>query len=100
MSKKGIPILFSVVFLLYIVTPTIFMIVDEAVDVSILFSTSEEKEKGKHVDIDILFSMTQTNNFDLVFSFSERNLEYFDKKYTKPHINIISPPPELSNIIV
>ncbi|MFT4575131.1 MAG: hypothetical protein ACI9SI_000029 [Polaribacter sp.] len=97
MSKKGLSIFFSVVFLLFIVAPTILVMVDDSVDVSIVFSTSEEEEKGneKSLDIEALFSMLKTNNYNLVFTFPENSLEHIDKRYTKPHLNIISPPPEL-----
>lgn len=95
MSTKGIFILFSVAFLLYTVAPTILIIVNDTPDVSILFSSEEEEKEEKHLDIEVLFSITQTNNSDLTNTFSEMRLDYFDKKYTKPNLNIISPPPDI-----
>ena len=70
--------------------------VDDSVDVSIVFSTSEkeEKENKENLDIEVLFSMIKINNYGLVFTFSENRLEYVDKKYTKPQLKRISPPPE------
>lgn len=96
MSKKIVSILFSVIFLLFIVTPTIIVMVDSSIDVSMAFSASEEEEKGneKNLDIEILFSKLKTNDSDLVFALSENNLGYYFKNYPKPHLNLISPPPD------
>jgi len=98
MSKKGFSILFSVVFLLFIVAPTILVMVDDSVDVSIVFSNSGEDEK-ENLDIEVLFSVIRTNTYGLAFTFLDTSLEYIDKRYTKPHLNIISPPPDTHIII-
>jgi len=96
MSKKIVSIFLSVIFLLFIVTPTIIVLVDDTIDVSIAFSASEEEEKGneKNLDIEVLFSNLKANESDLVFAVSENNLGYYFKNYPKPHLNLISPPPE------
>jgi hypothetical protein len=96
MSKKIVSIFLSVIFLLFIVTPTIIVMVDDTIDVSIAFSASEEEEKGneKNLDIEVLFSNLKANESDLVFAVSENNLGYYFKNYPKPHLNLISPPPE------
>ena len=96
MSKKIVSIFLSVIFLLFIVTPTIVILVDDTIDVSLAFSASEEEEKGneKNLDIEVLFSTLKTNDSDVDFSESESNLGYFLKNYPKPHLNLISPPPE------
>lgn len=96
MSKKIVSIFLSVIFLLFIVTPTIIILVDDTIDVSLAFSASEEEEKGneKNLDIEVLFSTLKTNDSDVDFSESESNLGYFFKNYPKPHLNLISPPPE------
>ena len=62
MSKKGLSILFSVVFLLFTVAPTILLIVDDSVDVSVVFSTSDEEEKGnkKNFDIEVFLLVIKT----------------------------------------
>ena len=96
MSKKIVSIFLSVIFLLFIVTPTIIVMVDDTIDVSIALAASEEEEKGneKNLDIEVLFSNLKTNESDLVFAISENNLGYYFKNYPKPHLNLISPPPE------
>jgi hypothetical protein len=70
--------------------------VDDTIDVSIALAASEEEEKGneKNLDIEVLFSNLKTNESDLVFAISENNLGYYFKNYPKPHLNLISPPPE------
>jgi len=96
MSKKIVSIFLSIIFLLFIVTPTIIVLVDDTIDVSIAFSASEEEEKGneKNLDIEVLFSNLKANESDLVFAVSENNLGYYFKNYPKPHLILISPPPE------
>lgn len=90
MLKKGISVLFSAILLLFIAAPTIITIVDDTVDVSYVFSTSEEKEKG----FEIIFSNEKPYESNLISSSTENNLGYFYKNYPKPHLNLISPPPE------
>ncbi len=68
------------------------MILDDTVDISVFYSLSEEEEEIKHAkllfsdneeDLDYLRSVLKTNN-----------LCYFFKNYSKPHLNLISPPPD------
>ena len=96
MSKKVISTFLYVAFLLFITTPTILLIVDDTTDVSMFFSASEEEEKGseKDLDIELLFSFTENNYSLLVFTSTNKNMDYLHKNYPKPHLNIISPPPE------
>jgi len=97
MSKKGISIFFSIAFLLFIVTPTILLVVDDTIDVSVIFSNSEEEEKGseKEVSIEVFLASIDVNDYCFNFIATENKLVYFYKKYTKPQVNIISPPPDL-----
>lgn len=96
MFKKTVSIFFAVLFLGLISAPSIIVLIDDSIDISIVFSTSEEEEKGneKHLDIEIFVSKVKTNESDLVFDFSENNMGYYNKKYPKPHLNLISPPPD------
>ncbi|PWK20447.1 hypothetical protein [Xanthomarina spongicola] len=98
MSKKVVSIFLSVVFILFIVTPTVIMIVDDTIDISIVYSTSEEEERGheKQIDKEILFSNLKSNESDFVFNSTENSVGYCNKKYAKPHLNLISPPPQLN----
>lgn len=102
MSKKVKAIFFSVAFLLFITAPTIIMVVDSTIDLSVIFSISEEEEKNNEegLNIQIYFTSTILNQSQLFLTTTENNLVYFVKKYTKPHLNIISPPPDSKHIIV
>ncbi len=92
MSKKTIAILFSVLFLAFITAPTIIIAVDNSVDVSIFYSiTEEENENLKLPFPDNAFKGLE----NLLVMDSKENLGYFFKHYPKPHLNLISPPPEL-----
>ena len=97
MFKKTVSIFFTLLFLGIISAPSIISAIDDSIDISIAFSTSEEEEKGneKHLDIEVFVSKEKTNESDLVFDSSENNLGYYNKNYPKPHLNLISPPPEL-----
>ncbi|UPS92702.1 hypothetical protein [Bizionia sp. M204] len=95
MSKKTIAILFSILFVAFISAPSIIVAVDENVDVSIFYSiTEEENENFKfplfNSDFNELENLYATNAQDY--------LGYYFKNYSKPHLNLISPPPDY-NII-
>ena len=91
MLKRNIAIFFTVLFMAIITAPSIIMAVDNSIDISVFYSLSEEEEN---------------NNFKLVFSeaneeinlfkdlFKKNNLSYFFKNYSKPHLNLIFPPPD------
>ncbi len=95
MLKKTIPIFFSVTFLLVIVMPAVFAMVDDGFDTSIIFSVSEEEEKGCEKDLDIEFLLFDMNSNYSDFKLSEDGMVYFYRKYTKPNLSVIYPPPEL-----
>ncbi|GAA4935744.1 hypothetical protein GCM10023314_05100 [Algibacter agarivorans] len=96
MSRRIVSILLSSLFLLFLTAPTIIFLVDDSVDVSAFYASSEEEEKAseKNKEIELLF--LELNNSDLDFASSEveNNLGYYFKNYPKPHLNLISPPPE------
>ncbi|WP_422091054.1 hypothetical protein [Tenacibaculum ovolyticum] len=102
MSKKVKAIFFSVAFLLFITAPTIIMVVDNTIDVSVIFSISEEEEKNNEegLNIQIYFNPIILNQSQLFLTTTENNLVYFFREYTKPHLNIISPPPDFKLITV
>ena len=95
MPKKRTIILFSLVSLLFIVSPVAHVITQNSLDVSEIFSNSEE-EKGneKHLDFEILLPLLKSNNSQY-FAYSKKSaLAYVSKRYSKPRLNIISPPPD------
>ncbi len=82
-----------VIFMGFITAPSIITILDDSIDISVFYSLAEEEEKGGEK---ILFFAANAIESDFNLIESENNLEYFFKKYTKPHLNLISPPPDLS----
>nr|WP_321228976.1 hypothetical protein [uncultured Psychroserpens sp.] len=91
MNRKIIAILFSVLFVALITAPSIIIAIDDSVDVSIFYSITEEEEKETLK----VFPMNELNEEDyFLTSNSNDNLGYFFKNYLKPHLNIISPPPD------
>ncbi|MDD7884771.1 hypothetical protein [Flavivirga sp. 57AJ16] len=96
MSRNIISICFSIIFMLFLTTPTITAILDDSIDISFFFSLSEEEEKGgkKNKNVEVLFFDLHVNELDFASNETENDLEYYFKKYPKPHLNLISPPPD------
>ncbi|WP_452224870.1 hypothetical protein [Lacinutrix chionoecetis] len=90
MSKKIVSIAFSVFFLLFIAAPTVVTIVDDTIDTSIFYSVTEEENKS----FELTINETSYENEAFFVSMQKQHLEYYFKKYPKPHLNLISPPPE------
>ncbi len=94
MFKKTVSIFFTVLFVGIISAPSIITVVDDSIDVSILYSLSEEEEETKNLEIIVSENNEETNL--LGFSLKFQNSSYQFKNYPKPHLNLISPPPEYS----
>jgi len=101
MSKRSIiSISLSILFLVFTVAPTIIVMIDDSIDISCFYISEEEEEKGseKNKDQDVIFSeYIITENYQALNK-EKNNLIYYFKEYSKPHLNLISPPPELSII--
>ncbi|MFV0540439.1 MAG: hypothetical protein ACK5MZ_04260 [Aestuariibaculum sp.] len=94
MAKTSIAIFFTVLFMALIVTPTVIVALDNTFDTSIFYSMAEEEENGKQKNVLSPFSL---QNNDMTTNFELKNLLAFSyqfKKYAKPHLNLVSPPPE------
>ena len=91
MNKKAIAYFFSIVFMAFIMAPTVIVALDKSIDTSIFYSLAEGE--NNHV-ITPLFS--EQNNFSAFVSESTNEKlfasAYID--YSKPHLNLVSPPPE------
>lgn len=85
------------IFLAFLIAPTIIVIVDDSIDISMFYSTSEEEEKGseKNKNSETLFSEIDTYGSDFTSNNTENNTGYYFKNYQKPHLNLIFPPPDL-----
>ncbi|WP_232731939.1 hypothetical protein [Confluentibacter lentus] len=76
-----------------IVAPSIIAAIDDSIDTSIVYSLTEEEEHSK-TKIVINFSL---HYHDALSDFILNSNEYFSyqfKSYSKPHLNLISPPPD------
>nr|WP_321234734.1 hypothetical protein [uncultured Psychroserpens sp.] len=97
MSRNLLAIFFSIFFLSLTTVPTIVMVVDSSIDVSIFFDISEEeeeKESKKNKEFEVFVIDLDTELEDLKSTNSKEDLAYKFKTYPKPHLNLISPPPE------
>ena len=76
--------------------PTIAFIVDKNVDICLVSDINEE-EKGNETfkNIEIIFSDSDSSKDSFLDLKNENLFEYYFKKYSKPHLNLISPPPDL-----
>ena len=100
MSRRVISIWFSVIFVAFLAAPTIITLVDDSIDISVFYASTEEEEKGheKNKDFEKIFIENPKIESTLVQIEIKDDLAYISKKYPKPHLNLISPPPE-QNII-
>ncbi|PKQ44986.1 hypothetical protein [Confluentibacter flavum] len=93
MFKKTIAISFTVIFMALIIGPSIIATLDDSIDTSIFYSLAEEEENCKS-KIVVTFSLY---NNDSLSDFTLNHYEFFTyqfKNYSKPHLNLISPPPD------
>ncbi len=98
MSRTTITSLFLCLFLSLIIAPTVIVAVDDTIDISVVLTNSgdEEEEQGteEKLVIEFLFTATKELQSSLVIIPLGDGLTYFYKKYPKPYLNIISPPPD------
>ena len=96
MKRNLISLLFSTMFLLFLTAPTVILIIDNSADVSCFFISSEEEEKGheKSKDKELMIYDVLNETAILDSNEIENNSAYFFKNYSKPHLNLISPPPD------
>ena len=94
MKKRGVSLFFSVLFLLFIGLPTILTMVDNSIDISLVITTPDDEESEKNLEFQVMFPQVKSNNSGISVSYLKINLLYFSKKYGKPYLDIISPPPD------
>ncbi|TXE13233.1 hypothetical protein FUA26_03335 [Seonamhaeicola algicola] len=85
-------------FVVFLTTPTIVTLIDSSIDISMYYTSAEEEEKGNEKTKNCEKLFFENPHIESAFSLieSEDNLGYYIKKYPKPHLNLISPPPELN----
>ena len=95
MTKKcqyNIAVFFTILFMAIISAPSVIMSIDDSIDTTYIFGENEEEEKEC---FKLLFEITpQVSGNYFVDIINTNNDCYTFKKYSKPHLNLISPPPE------
>ena len=94
MYKKTIAIFFTILFVGIIITPTVIVALDDSIDTSVFYSLNEEEENGKTKNIISPYSLQQQVAITDYLSKTNKQFSYQFKNYPKPHLNLISPPPE------
>jgi len=95
MHKNKIAVFFSIVFLTLIIAQTIITMVDSSVDISSIYSNSEkESESQKGEKEKIVLSPLKINQFIFYSTKKVSTLIQTHKNYTKPYLNMVSPPPQ------
>lgn len=97
MKQKLSAIFFLLIFSALISAPSLVMAIDDSIDISCLYSINEEEEeKGHKVTKEgKIFYYESLNMIDYIKGFEKKKRHaYVFKTYPKPHLNLISPPPE------
>lgn len=94
--KKITSLLFTTLFLMFLMAPTIITMVDDSIDVSFFYTTSEEEEKGFKKNAEKEFLCHDINTTALNFGANDivYNSGYYLKKYLNPYLKLASPPPK------
>jgi hypothetical protein len=95
MFKKAIATFFLTLFMALITAPSIIVVLDDSTDISIFYSITEEEENSKTKHLELVVLTLEHNDYSLLKDFKSKfNTRYYNKTYLKPHLNLISPPPE------
>ncbi len=97
MIKNLVSVFFTVLFMAITTVPSIISTMDDSMDVSIYYDLSEEEEEKENEKTKVLEFFFEGNRESVSFmEYSGTELSGFNyKKYPKPHLNLISPPPEV-----
>lgn len=94
MFKKTVSIFFTVLFFGIILVPSIIVSIDNSIDISILYSISEEEEETNNLKLVVSEIDEDTDSYSVTFKNQKLGCQF--KKHPKPHVNLISPPPEFN----
>ena len=91
-SKYRIAVFFTILFMALISAPTIILSFDDSVDVSSFYSLNEEEENE---NLKLVFEDFSEDTEALFVGLTDGHfIGYTFKTYPKPHLNLVSPPPE------
>jgi hypothetical protein len=95
MYKNKIAVFFSILFLTFIIAPTIVTMIDSSIDISFIYSSSEEESENlKGEKEKLVFSTLNINEYNFSSTKRVSALTHVNKNYTKPHLGMVFPPPE------
>ncbi len=96
MNKNSIAIFFTLVIMAMCSAPSIIAAIDDSIDISIILSLNEQEEKeGNEIkDIEVLVFEINNLNSEIESSGNTNNSGYYFNDYSKPYLNLISPPPQ------
>lgn len=84
-------------FLGIIISPTVIIAIDSSIDISMFYGVAEENEEKtneKNIEIESLFYEMKERKRTLTLIPKINKAFYVFKKYTKPHLNLVFPPPD------
>jgi len=90
--QKKSAIFFTILFMAIICAPSVIMSFDDSIDITCFYGENEEEEKENFKLLFEINSLIPEECF--ISSKSNNNIRYAFKTYPKPHLNLISPPPE------
>tara|TARA_R110002012_G_scaffold322083_1_gene554897 strand:- start:75973 stop:76260 length:288 start_codon:yes stop_codon:yes gene_type:complete len=92
MNKTIIALVFSVIFASFLVVPSIMAVIDDAYDISVLITSSEEEENHAN-DYELKSPSKETDNQVTYFAQNKLPSSLSDN-YTSLFQDLKSPPPE------
>lgn len=97
MSKSIISALLAVFLTFVVLAPMLVAVVDTTAEVGLFEISEEEKDvRGENtIEMEKLLSNLYLRAIYSEVNQAKNNLGYFFKSYPIPHLNLISPPPEL-----
>ena len=99
MDKTVIAIIFSVIYTSFTIAPSMFAIMDDTYDISILISSSEEEEKkGEEKSKDFEIEVPSPNIIDesILNKSLVSTTNFCTNNYSSLFRELTSPPPEIS----
>ena len=83
---------FALLFMVIVSAPAVIMSIDDTIDVTFFYGENEEEEKE---NLKLLFDVTSLDSESQDINKASTDSDgYTFKKYSKPHLNLIFPPPD------
>ena len=101
MFRKFVTLFFLSVFIGYTILPAIISVLDTDIDISLFINVNEEESKEKEASKDLEIKIMELKNADLNFNNMKSLVlaAHYLNNYSKPQLNMVSPPPEFRNIL-